>query len=52
MNCPHCKKQIEDQIILSESARIRGKITSEKRAAASRRNAALGAAARQGKKKS
>ena len=42
MKCPNCKKEIEDKLIISESARIRGKITSPKKTKANKANAISG----------
>lgn len=42
MNCPHCKKQIEDALIVSEAGRINGRKTSEARTIASRENGKKG----------
>ena len=38
MKCPNCKAEIDDKIIIKESARIRGKIKSKKKSKSSAEN--------------
>ncbi|HQM83898.1 MAG TPA: hypothetical protein PLD55_04360 [bacterium] len=42
MKCPHCKKEIDDKLIVKESARIRGKVKSEKKKKSSINNGKKG----------
>jgi hypothetical protein len=42
VKCPHCKKEIKDEVVSWEYHSMLGKMTSEKKAEAARRNGKLG----------
>ena len=42
MKCPHCKKEIDDKLIIKESARIRGSVITKKKSVSSKINGKKG----------
>ena len=51
MNCPNCKYELPAAALRAEGARLAGRVKSEAKTAANRRNAALPRPGARGKKK-
>ena len=50
MKCPHCKKEIDDKLIIKESARIRGSIVTKRKKVSSKINGKKGGRPPKGEK--